>query len=98
MVAGPAEHAPPVTDTILTRQLAAWGDPSGEHPYDPGVLLLGLATWTRLHGITSLEIEGVFTQMGIDASRLYTSEINHLIAQRSAGGLRGDVFAASGNV
>ena len=31
----------------------------------PGVLLLGLTAWTRLHGITSLEIEGVFSQMNI---------------------------------
>ena len=34
---GPAEHAPTVTDSVLARQLTAWGDPSGQHPYDPGV-------------------------------------------------------------
>lgn len=51
---------------------------------DIGVLLPGLTAWTRLHGITSLEIEGVFTQMGIDPTRLYTTEIDHLIAQPGA--------------
>jgi hypothetical protein len=72
-----------VTDAALARQLTAWGTfDEVEDPPDPGVLLLSLTAWTRLHGIISLEIEGVFTQMGIDPARLYTAEINHLIAQR----------------
>jgi hypothetical protein len=61
------------------------GDTGGDMWCDRAVLkvlLLSLTAWTRLHGIISLEIEGVFTQMGIDPARLYTAEINHLIAQR----------------
>jgi hypothetical protein len=36
-----------------------------------------------MHGILSLEIEGIFTQMGIDPERLYQAEINQLIAERT---------------
>ena len=80
---GPADVASSVTDTVLARQLTAWGNPPGQNRLEPGVLLLGLTAWTRLHGIISLEIEGVFAQMGIDPARLYNTEIDHLIARRT---------------
>jgi AcrR family transcriptional regulator len=80
---GPDSTAPSVTDTVLARQLTAWGGQPGQDPLEPGVLLLGLCAWTRLHGIISLEIEGVFDQMGIDPARLYNTEIDHLISQRT---------------
>jgi AcrR family transcriptional regulator len=72
-----------VTDTILRRQLKAWAENTNEAHNDPGILQLGLTAWTRMHGILSLEIEGIFTQMGIDPERLYQTEINQLIAQRT---------------
>ena len=75
---------PIVTDAVLARELNAWGTFDGVDSPGPGVLLLSLTAWTRLHGIISLEIEGVFTQMGIDPARLYTAEIDHLIAERVA--------------
>ncbi len=80
---GPADDAPSVGDPILGRQLAGWADRHGEPPLAPGVLLLGLAAWTRMHGIVSLEIEGVFEQLGVDPARLYDAEVDHLIAQRA---------------
>jgi hypothetical protein len=43
--------------------------------------LLGLLAWTRLHGIISLEIEGFFTQLGIDPALIYDTEIDQLICQ-----------------
>jgi hypothetical protein len=46
--------------------------------------MLGLAAWTRLHGIISLEIEGFFLQVGVDPARLYDSEIDRLISERLA--------------
>jgi Tetracyclin repressor-like, C-terminal domain len=49
-----------------------------------GDLMLGLAAWTRLHGIISLEIEGFFLQVGVDPARLYDSEIDRLISERLA--------------
>ena len=37
-----------------------------------------------MHGIMSLEIEGVFDQVGVDAARLYDQEIKHLITHAPA--------------
>jgi hypothetical protein len=71
-------------DPILARQLADWSDRHGEPELAPGVLLLGVAAWTRMHGIVSLEIEGVFKQLDVDPARLYDAEVDHLIAQRAA--------------
>jgi len=82
---GSADDSPVVRDGILKRQLADWGDTPGDSPLPSGVLLLGLVSWTRMHGIVSLEIEGVFEQLGVDPARLYKSEIDHLIAQRAGG-------------
>jgi AcrR family transcriptional regulator len=76
---------PPVSDTVLETQLEQWGarqDP-GTIPA-AGNLRLGLAAWTRLHGIISLEIDGFFAQVGVDPARLYDSEIDHLISERLA--------------
>ncbi len=56
---------------------------------EPDDLLLALTAWTRMHGIISLEIEGVFEQVGVDPARLYTSEIDHLMYRR-AGHRAGD--------
>jgi AcrR family transcriptional regulator len=77
---------PPVSDKILETQLEQWGarqDP-GTTPV-AGNLMLGLAAWTRLHGIISLEIDGFFLPVGVDPARLYDSEIDHLISERLAG-------------
>lgn len=76
---GPSGDAPCVTDGVLKRQLIDWGNASGAPP-EPGILLLGLTAWTRMHGIVSLEVEGVFEQVGVDPARLYKNEIDHLIA------------------
>ena len=69
-------HSPP-TARRLGRK------PGGGHA-DPGVLLRGLAAWTRMHGILSLEIEGFFAQMGVDPARLYKVEIDGLLAESAA--------------
>ena len=63
---GPAEQAAPVSDPVLRRELAHWGNRSANSPRDPRVLLIGLLAWTRVHGIISLEIEGFFEQVGVD--------------------------------
>ena len=78
------EQPGPVTDATLTRELTQWGTrASHDRTLGPDVLLLGLLAWTRMHGIISLEIEGVFDQVGVDAARLYDQEIKHLITQRT---------------
>jgi AcrR family transcriptional regulator len=80
---GPAEQAAPVSDSVLRRELANWGNRSANSPHDPRVLCIGLLAWTRMHGIISLEIEGFFDQVGVDPARLYEAEIDHLVAQRT---------------
>jgi AcrR family transcriptional regulator len=80
---GPAEQAATVSDSVLRRELANWGNRSANSPHDPRVLLIGLLAWTRVHGIISLEIEGFFEQVGVDPARLYEAEIDHLVAQRT---------------
>jgi AcrR family transcriptional regulator len=77
---------PAVSDPILETQLRQWGarqDP-GTIPV-AGNLMLGLAAWTRLHGIISLEIDGFFLPVGVDPARLYDSEIDRVITERLAG-------------
>ena len=77
------EPAPAVRDTILRRQLAEWAANRPDNlQLEPDLLALGVLGWTRLHGVISMEIEGIFEQMGIDPARLYRAEIDHLIAQR----------------
>jgi AcrR family transcriptional regulator len=79
------DGSPPaiVNDATLKRQLQIWGQRQNTGAvFAPGDLMLGLVAWTRLHGIISLEIEGFFVQVGVDPSRLYDSEIDHLISER----------------
>ncbi len=81
----PGDGGPAVTDPVLRRQLVGWGaSRSGQAAPEPGVLLLGLVAWTRMHGIVSLEIEGFFAQMGLDPARLYKAEIDRLLAESVA--------------
>jgi AcrR family transcriptional regulator len=80
---GPAERAAAVSDSELRREVVHWGNGSEDSPHDPRVLLLGLLTAIRIHGIISLEIEGFFEQIGVDPGRLYEAEIDHLVAQRT---------------
>jgi hypothetical protein len=69
----------------LDAQLRRWAEArSVEGDLPPALLQLGVLTWTRLHGIISLEIEGVFASMGIDPELLFAAEVDHLVAQRGA--------------
>ena len=81
----PNTPGPKVTDSALRSEIQQWGKTrAGDQVTDPGVLLLGLLTWSRLHGIISLEIEGFYDQTGVSAQLLYESEIEHLIDQRKS--------------
>jgi len=81
----PGDDEPAITDPGLRRQLVGWAESrSGEATPHPGVLLLGLVAWTRMHGILSLEIEGFFAQMGVDPARLYKVEIDRLLTEAAA--------------
>ncbi|SHG51013.1 TetR/AcrR family transcriptional regulator [Streptoalloteichus hindustanus] len=81
-----AELAPPELATrprrsALDRQLAAWGERQGAGHLPPAVLRRGLAVWSRLHGVVSLEIEGHLGPMGVDGELLFRSEVDALIAE-----------------
>jgi AcrR family transcriptional regulator len=79
----PAKPAPKPRSRALQTELQRWGERTGGHVSDPGVLLLGLLGWSRMHGIVSLEIEGVYEQVGVNPDLLYEAEIQHLIDQRA---------------
>lgn len=80
---GPVEQATAVSDPELRRDLVQWGNGSEDSPYDPRVLHLGLLAAIRIHGFISLEIEGFFEQIGVDPARLYKTELDQLVAQRT---------------
>lgn len=83
--AGPPVSADAATPSALDRQLERWGrSRPGDREMPPSVLRLGLLTWTRLHGVVSLEIEGVFASMEIDPALLFKAEVEQLLAQRTA--------------
>jgi AcrR family transcriptional regulator len=80
----PAGPAPTVDSPALRREIKRWGKVrAGGQISDPGVLLLGLLAWSRMHGIVSLEIEGFYEQVGVDPGLLFEAEIRHLIDQRN---------------
>ena len=80
----PMTPAPPVKNAALRRAIQRWGKVrAGGQISDPGVLLLGLLAWSRMHGVVSLDIEGFYEQVGVDPDLLYEAEIDHLIAQRT---------------
>lgn len=69
----------------LDAQLEAWAlaDPDAGPPLPPSILLAGLLTWSRLHGLVMLEIDGFYEQIQIDPVHLYRTEVDRLIALAS---------------
>jgi hypothetical protein len=63
---------------VLTRQLREWALRHERDPGDPQALYRAVVTWTRLHGFISLEIEGAFASMGIDADSVFRREADAL--------------------
>ena len=71
--------------TPLVRQLESWREArptSADLP--PAALHLSVVAWTRLHGIVSLEIEGVFVAMDLDPALLLDAEIDQIVASANA--------------
>ncbi len=59
----------------LTGQLAAWAGRRGVAGLNPGAAAAAIRMWSRLHGLVSLEIEGNFASMGLDADALFAAEV-----------------------
>jgi AcrR family transcriptional regulator len=68
---GPAD---PVDDAVR-----AWAEHAGLNAYPPRVLRLALASWTRLHGVVSLELGGHLGAAGLDPGVLYASEVDTIV-------------------
>lgn len=76
----------------LDAQLLRWaavrgaaGSDAGSDAPSPLVLRLGVLTWTRLHGIVTLELAGIVGDMGLDAGLLLQAELDAVIAAVRAG-------------
>jgi AcrR family transcriptional regulator len=73
--------------TALDRQLVAWARARpGTPEVPPRVLELGVLTWTRLHGVLSLELLGIPADMGLDAEKLYAREVALITRTARTGG------------
>jgi AcrR family transcriptional regulator len=67
------------SDDPFDRELEAWAATS-DIPAMPGRLLRqAFQSWTRLHGVLSLEIVGHFTARLPDPAKLYQAEVDDLI-------------------
>jgi AcrR family transcriptional regulator len=76
------------TGAKLDKQLLRWAGMRGggvDLP-SPHVLKLGVLTWSRLHGIVSLELAGILGDMGLDADLLLQDELDDVVATAAAGG------------
>jgi AcrR family transcriptional regulator len=84
-IAGTGPGAAPARPTKLDHQLTQWAERRGE-PASPAplILRLGVLTWTRLHGTVSLELAGVFADMGLDAGLLLEAEIAQIVDAATA--------------
>ena len=72
----------PAPDPALAEQLTAWiARRSAATGVDAGRAMHAISAWTRLHGLVSLEIEGNFASMGLNADRLFAHEVAALEAQ-----------------
>lgn len=71
----------------LDRQLEAWAVRRGtDTPLPPHVLRWGVLTWTRIHGLVSLELAGVLGDMGLDGGLLLTAELDAVVAALAPAG------------
>ena len=77
----PSPSLPPMETAIdpkLAEQLRAWAERTGLPAVSPDTLWHSVTTWTRLHGIVSLEIEGAWAAMGLQPTLLIATEMTQL--------------------
>jgi AcrR family transcriptional regulator len=68
----------------LGAEMRVWAVRANLPPLPVRVLALGFISWTRLHGVISLELGHHLASTGIDPTLLYEAEIETLIQQASA--------------
>ncbi|HWO67005.1 MAG TPA: TetR/AcrR family transcriptional regulator [Umezawaea sp.] len=66
-------------DDVLDGQLRQWADSQHKPGTAPDVATAAILIWTRVHGIVSLELAGVFENATVEARRLIDLEIDDAI-------------------
>ncbi len=85
-VAKGTSPATPAPSTRLTALLGRWAATRGsDETTSPSLLLLGVLTWTRLHGLVTLELAGVVGDMGLDGRLLMQAELETIVAAAGSG-------------
>ena len=69
-------------DGTLDGQLRVWAGTQERPDTPPSAALAALLIWTRVHGIVSLELTGVFDDRTIEAQRLIDLEVDGAIGSR----------------
>ena len=77
---GPASSAVASPDPGLVEQVRGWAERTSMPDLSPQVLLLGLAAWTRMHGVVSLELGHHLGSTGVDPGLVYEAEVAALVA------------------
>lgn len=65
----------PIEKNELERAIQIWSKRSGHAEVAPSLLMVAMLTWTRLHGIISLELGGHLDAAGLSADLLFDAEI-----------------------
>ncbi|WP_433158144.1 TetR/AcrR family transcriptional regulator [Kribbella sp. CA-247076] len=63
----------------LRGQLQQWSDSRELPGITPRLALRAVTTWSRLHGLASLEIESNFASMGLDPELIFEAEVDALL-------------------
>jgi AcrR family transcriptional regulator len=71
----------PPSDRPFEAHLDAHRGWTGVPAVPAATLRRGLAFWTRLHGVLSLELAGHFTGMGFDPAQLFDDEVDDLLSR-----------------
>jgi AcrR family transcriptional regulator len=67
----------------LDDQLDRWSRSRDLADIPPSLALRAIITWSRLHGLVSLEIEGNFASMGLDPELLFDAEVTAILSPKT---------------
>jgi len=73
-------------DEVLDDQLRGWAGTQRRPGTPPSAALAAVVIWTRVHGIVSLELTGIFDDHTIEARRLIDLEIDRAVRSLGAAG------------
>lgn len=75
----PATGRRHTAEQALAQHLKIPTDPQGPGALPREAVLRGLVVWSRLHGVISLELTGVFDRTGVDADQFFRYEVDSLL-------------------